>query len=353
MKKCIIAAVLVICASLVFPAKLGVLPEVLKPTMISIDGDELYVAQGAEVSVYSMGDMKLLRTFGKKGEGPGELMEIPNFPNKVTVYKGKVFVTGIGKAVSFSKKGEFLKEFKTDQQVIQMFPVGENFVAKRQTFIDEGRKQIMKILLYGPDMKVIKELYRQDWVKQGNPPKMVMNMELDFTSFTVADEKIFIEKSPQGYLIDVYDHNGKHLYSIKKDDPKMEFTSEDKTRAVDFLKNDPAVKNDLKQIGGWEGFKKMLDMRFPDYFPPIKGIDVSGDNIYVRTYKKKNGKDQYQVLDLKGNLLRTVYISDALEPSVFAQIAGARLYYTSAGNMYYLLENDENEEWELHMEPLK
>jgi hypothetical protein len=60
-----------------WPVRIGVLPEVLKPHMICVSGEEAFVLQGGTVLVYSLNNPRLLRQFGKSGEGPGELREVP------------------------------------------------------------------------------------------------------------------------------------------------------------------------------------------------------------------------------------------------------------------------------------
>ncbi len=67
----------------VFPELKGPLPEVMKPDNITVYENERYVVEGPEI--YSLKALKLIRKFGKKGEGPGELISIPGFYDKVLV----------------------------------------------------------------------------------------------------------------------------------------------------------------------------------------------------------------------------------------------------------------------------
>ncbi len=222
MKKFNLVILFLLFSSLIFPKLIGTLPDVMKPQMLVVEGDRFYVAEGTKFSIFSLKDLKLLKTFGKKGEGPGELIEIQNFPNKITIQGDQIFVTGIGKAIIFSKTGEFIKEFKTTQSVFQLIPAGNNLIAKEFLQSKDGKVRYMTIVLYSSEMKKIKELHRQKWMQQQGSPGIILDMSLDFTSVAVEDKKIFIEKSLKGFLIDVYDLNGTKLYSIKKDLPKRE-----------------------------------------------------------------------------------------------------------------------------------
>ena len=352
MKKFSYLILFLLVSSLIFPRLIGTLPQVMKPTMIVVKNNKLYIAEGAIFSVYSINDQKLLHKFGKKGEGPGELIEIPHVPNKISIVKGKIFVTGIGKAISFSKTGEFISEFKTTQSVFQLIPAGNNFIAKEFAQSKDGKVRYMTITLYNSNMKKLKELYRQPFVQQQGSPGIVLDMTMEFVSIVITEEKIFLEESPKGFLIEVFDLNGNKLYDIEKKYTKTPVTSKDREKLENKLKNDPQVKQQANRVGGWGELKKFIKMNFSAYFPPIKGIEASGNRLYVRTYNMKDGKDEYIVMDLKGNVMKKVFISSSFEPSINSQIAGGRLSSIENGKLYYLLENEDDEEWELHVEKL-
>lgn len=333
---------------------LGILSNVMKPDMIQVYGNELYVSQNSTFFVYSLKDLKLLRQFGRKGEGPGELITVQNSPTKIAVSKENILVTGVGKAIFFAKDGKFLKEFRTKQNVMQILRVGKNLVAKELHNIqDQGSiTDVMLITLYNSKMEKIKELYRQNSIRQQNKGAMKIDLGMDFVSFSVSKDKIFIEESPKGFFIEVFDSNGKKLYDIKKDYQNRPITSKDKAAIELMMENDPYLKGNLKQFGGWKGFRKLITITYPDTFPAIKGIEVSDEKIFVRTFKVKDDKEEYLVLDLKGKELKKTYISKDLEVSVMAQILGGKLYSISGNNLYYILENEDDQEWELFVETM-
>ena len=335
-----------------FAEKVGVLPDVMRPGMIVVDGNELYVGEGSNFTVYSLENLKKLRQFGKKGEGPGELMEVPFFPNKITVLKDQIFVTGIGKAISFNKKGEFISEFRTHQRVFQLLPVGNNFLAREIGQAEDKKTRIMIVAVYNSKMEKIKELFRQSWVRQGPVRGGSFDMGMDFSGVAVYDNKIFVEKSPEGFVIEVYDNNGNSLYNIKREYEKVPLDASERERLENRMKNDPSIKNDTKSLGGWDELKKMMRFIYPDHYPAIKGIEVSDGKIYVRTFKMKGEKEEYLVLNLKGDLIKKTYISGKLDIGILAQVAGSKLYSITNGKLYYIWENEDEEEWELHVETL-
>ena len=77
------------------PKMLAVLPEVNNATMMDISGSELFIMDNVEVLVYSMKDYRLLRKFGKRGEGPGELLTLPDVPFTMTVHDEKIILNSV------------------------------------------------------------------------------------------------------------------------------------------------------------------------------------------------------------------------------------------------------------------
>jgi len=353
MKKFVFTALLLVLSSLAFGASQGTLEGIMKPAMIAIDGNELFVVEGCTFSVFSLDKLVKIRQFGKEGEGPGELINFPFYPNKITLLKDKAFITGLGKAVAFSRDGKYIDEFKTHQNVLQLLPIGENFVAKElQMARSTDKTNFYVINLYDKKMTKLKELYRQKWVKQGDNTSTKMDMGFDFIGVAVTADKIFVEASPLGFLIEVFDSNGNKLYDIKREAEKLSFTSSDRDRVERMMEEDPYLKIDLKSVGGWKGWKKMIRLEWPDYFAPIKGIEVSGDKLYVRTPRVKEDKEEYLVMDLKGKLLKKVYLPRNLEVSIIAQLSGGKLFTVNNDKLYYILENEDDEVWELFVEVL-
>jgi hypothetical protein len=102
---------------------------VLEPESIRVSGNELYVVEGAAIFVYSLKDLSLIRKFGKKGEGPGELKVFPFWPNSITVWPGYIFAEGLDKFIFFSKEGKLIKEHKKIKRFLKVLGLGLRFYA--------------------------------------------------------------------------------------------------------------------------------------------------------------------------------------------------------------------------------
>ncbi|MCP4154658.1 MAG: hypothetical protein GY757_43445 [bacterium] len=359
MKQIVIVSVLVlIIINLpVAAAKPGTLEDVFKPGMLEVSGNELYVVEGAKVSVFSLKDYSLLRTFGKEGEGPGEL-KIRTFlsmPTILSVFPGHIFVQGFDKFIFFSKEGKLIKEQKFNR-LIKILPVKKNFVVKTFPFQGKDKKGYESIKLVDAQMKEIKELYRQECALDMEKMSSI-TMSPDSLNFYVYNDKIYIEESKKGFVVEVFDSEGKRLHRIDKKIEKTPVTKEYREIALGKVKEDLLQKRlnyfvpgDVIEAG-WDAFKKWATFVYPDTLPPMQDIVVDKNTIYIQTFKRQKDKEEYILVDHKGNILKRVYLP-ALKTSTFANNMsgqGLRLYDIDNGRFIYLEENEDDEVWEVHV----
>jgi hypothetical protein len=352
MKTFILVIILLIFTSPGFPAILGSLPEVLKPDNITVYEDELFVVEGAEISIYSLKDLILKKKFGKKGEGPGELMVTPGFFNKVSVFPDYIFVLGFNKVIFFSREGKYIKEIKKSMYIFLAAPIGENFVVRSYK---QGDDKLLynAIAICNSKFEEIKELYRQKDLQQGAPPNAQLDIVPDLIYYGVYDDKIFIDRSPDGFIVDVFDSHGKKLYQVEQDYEKIKVTSDHEKEIIHRFKQDPNIKSSIQRRGGWEALKKILNINFPDFFPAVQELEITGEKIYIRTFKLKENKSEYVVVDLKGNIIKRVYLPRVDNVPFMSKIIGAKLHTIYDDKLYYLLENEDEENWELYVEEIK
>ncbi len=323
----------------------GTLPEIMKPEMIRVSGNELFVVQGAQVFNYSLKNLKLLRTIGRKGEGPGELPVSSFWHNTVTVYPDSLFIDGFNKVLYFNRAGKLIKEVKKKGNIFQTYRLGKHFLVLDQVHT-EGNTQYQVLNLYGVNFRKIKELCRQPSGIQ--PRRKMTDLVPDSLHFQVYRDRLYVERSPQGFLIEVYDETGKKLYDIRQKTEPLPLTAEDKARALQRFKDDAPVKE-----MGFENFKRNVsDIRYPKHFPAIRSIDVSKDKIYVRTFKRKKGKEECVVMDLTGKTPARTYLTRLENAAFLPYFLGIRYYTIHDGTFYYLKENEEEETWELFSEAI-
>ncbi len=333
---------------------LGVLDGVLKPSTIDIQKNRLFVMDIEQVRIYSMKDLSLIKSFGKKGEGPGEYKIPPGMPLSLKAFKDFIIVESIDKLSYFSLEGEYIKEKKKLPLLLKVSEIGKNYIARRLFHPQDGSLSTIAIKIYDSEFKEIKELYKQKFLRQGVYPNFSWNLEKDFLLYQVAYNKIFVEKSDKDFLIDVYDFKGNKLYEIKKDYRKIPITSDDKKNMIKDMEMDPDLQKTLKQYGfTWNEFSRNFKYDFPSHHPPIKSMEIDNNKIYISTFRTKNNKVETIVMDLKGNVLKTVFIEPSAKEWIMALLLGIKLETIHNDKIYYIQENEDGEEWELFVKEIK
>jgi hypothetical protein len=318
---------------------------IFEPEMIAVAGEELYVVEGAQISVFSLKDLAFVRTFGRKGEGPGEFKEADFWYNTVTVLPDAIFVDGYDKVAYFSKDGRFLREAKKSVGISQVVPFGKGFVASKLDHL-EGDVQYQCLYLLDANLKHQKELARQEsWIQaMGRKTEMIP----DVLNFSVWGDRLFVEKSREGFVIDVIDVQGTRLSRIESEQEKIPVTRDRANQALEEFKTDPYVKR-----MGFEKFKSFSEFVWPKVLPPIRDFTVADGKIFVRTSKTFGGKESWVILDLKGRPVGRTDLPRVDAAPLMAHVYGVHYYAVAGGKLYFLKENAKTDEWELFVEEIK
>ncbi len=342
MQRIIVALFFLISSNLLFCEIVGVLPELLKPDMITVSGNRLYSIEGAKIYIYSLNDVKLIKRFGRVGEGPGEMAAGDIDSNELSVYSNNIVVRDGKKCLYFSMDGKYIKEKKMLWPPSGLLYLNSNFIGVKHLndTMKNGRYDIT-LNIFDKDMKIIKELYRQNFLLQVDKKN---NMIPDSINYCIYKDKIYVEKSLKGFMIEIYDFKGNSLYTIKKEIKKNKITKEYINKTIKRYKNDPIAK-----LLGVKKFEKK--MYFPKYFPRIKNIMVNEDRIYVKTFKTKKDKEEYIIMELDGKIIKKVFLPETIKPKLVDLMKGnCGTFYFFKDNKFYYLKENENEKWELHVE---
>lgn len=333
MKKMYAAALFLLLAGLLFGGKVATFPELLKPGTITVSGDECFITDGVKIYIYSLKDYKLKSQFGKKGEGPQEF-RVDMARLTIEVQPGFILVNSEGKVSYFSRKGTFSKEFKVGAFAHWFKPVGKQFVG--HSYRKDGKISYYTINTYDPDFKKIKEIYKVENIVQKGKT-FVLTRTLLFDSYK---DWVLIYGKTGDMVIDIFDADGEFSHSIKQEYQPVKVTKDHQEEVFTFYKTHPVFKNLFEMI------KK--ELVFPKYLPAVRSFIAVDGKIYVQTYKKKDGKGEFYVFDMKGKLLKTVMV-----PFSFNNIMLEDLYTVSSGKLYQLVENEETEKWDLHIIPIE
>ena len=324
-----------------------VLKEIFDPGMIKVHNKELMVVEGAVIYIFSLPDVSYKISFGKKGEGPGEMTSFPYIYNRSISLPNAYFVDSQEKVLYFSKEGTFIREKKKPIGVSNIAPVERNFVGSKLSII-EGKTQYQAIVLYDENFEVIKELARE--VSPAQSVKATTELPLDPLNYAVYRDHIYIERSREGFLIEVYDSEGKLTREIRKEAKRRSIGRKEKKELLDNFKNDSSIK-----AFGFENVIQMTRLIYPEYLPAITGLVIADNKLYIKTSQKYADPTEFLVLDLEGKKLGHFQVSGLTETPFVAHLSNVNVkYYTiSQDKLYYLTFGEEETKLKIHSIDMK
>ena len=333
-----IAAFLIALVSLSSSLKtemLAVLPEVNNANMMDISGSELYIMDNEQIKVYSLKDYRFLRKFGQKGEGPGELLSFPEAPFTMIVHEEKVILNSVYKAIIYDKSGKMIKEVKfAPFWLVEANPIGKNYAATKIKWIARTLNAWTWIL--DPGMKEIKKIYETDLPSSYKTMKFPIPLLCTFAR--CAKDRIFIFDQ-QKDKIKVFDPQGNPLPDIKFPYEPIITTDAFREKVNYAIKTHPVYKHLPPEL--------MKRFYTPDVLPVFRECRVIGDRLYIQTYRQKGDLSEFLFIDFSGKLIKKLFLpgTDRLQ----LRLNPGSTFAFQNGKYYYLVEDLDEEQWELHV----
>jgi hypothetical protein len=263
-----------------------------------------------------------ITSFGRKGQGPGELMS----PFDLIVdYRDDIVITDIvGKIVIFGKDGAYKKQVKTEQITAQALPLENgNYLILKRIFNPYGNNVEWPLLLCGPDLEVIKELgrykapnYRDKW---GFPP--------DNFSYGVSEGKIFMGNSENDYEMRVFDLAGNLTRNIRKEFQSVEVSEELKKEIMERI----------------EGSFMADGIFFHKHCPAFQYFFTDDEgHVFVMTYEEGENPREYMfdVFNSSGIFVSRILLGNMRSP--FSPAGISRKIATAKNRHLYCLKEKEN-----------
>jgi hypothetical protein len=321
-----------------YAEKLATLPEILRPYHLSVDDQRFYVTEGTTVYIFSLKDFALKKKFGKPGQGPQEFAPTPAGMSSLTIYPqaDSIVINSPGKVSFYTKDGEFIKEMRSSAGLMGGFfqPIGDQF-AGMSFLMGQDQTMTITINIYDDKLTKTKEIYKQPFLKRGR-----MEFPIVSSIFYVSDTKIITPGGQKEFAINILDDKGNQLSSITREYKLLKVTEDYKKGVLDFFKTNP----DTKQM--YEVLKNMI--KFSEYFPAIQFFYVDNQKVYIQTYLKKDETYEFFIYNFKGQFLKRLFLPvaylDGLRPCPT---------YIKDNKLYQVIENEEEEEWELHAHPIE
>jgi hypothetical protein len=315
-----------ICAGTVIP-----LHDLVKPWTINVDKARIYITEGLVVYIYGKGDFKLIKKFGRRGEGPGEFKANAGGLEWVDLFlhPDHLVINSFHRVSLFTRQGEYIKQI--DGAAGNTFqPLEKKYVG--QKYLVDNKVLYNTIWLYDSNFQKIKEIYRcVHGFQRGKSFNAFTYYPIVYKTYK---NKVFLD-GRDGNLY-IFDQTGEKSAACKLETEKIQVTDQDRERYIQYFKTHPDWKDlYMRRLKGL--------LKFSEYFPVIRVFHVADDRIYILTYKEDKGKSEWLIMDMQGKLEKKIFL-----PVSFMNVLDIYPYTIEGGKLYQLIEN-EDEEWELHI----
>jgi hypothetical protein len=232
---------------------------------------------------------KLLNSFGKFGQGPGEI-QWPFSPTVMNAHRLALFDGQLRRYSIFSDQGVCLKE-KAVPNAFQVDPVvnGNYLIMGHAPIYRTAEFYTVSLTLYDHQFRNIKELDRREYSLDGRG-------FVPFFMWRATKKYIYVVNENRGYEIWVYDLDGNPVRKITKEFRPVPVTEE----LFKLILGPDALKN-----------RTLHKSYFPNPMPPMSQFFVDDeDRVYVLTYEHGAGQGEYMVdiFDDRGTLISRIPI---------------------------------------------
>jgi hypothetical protein len=307
------------------------MPQVMDPFFLTMADGRIYVVENSSTAnLYTIGskEVAFVKTFGREGQGPGEF----GFMYRIRVLKDHLDISGHHKLARFSLDGEYIDEVKVSIEMFKggIYQIDENYLAGDLQF--SARESTRTIRLYDKDFKLIREIGSHKY----SMGLEKLNLVTEIFSSRVVGDRIFVIASGEKSIVTIYDRNGIQQKEIRLPLEPIKITATLKEAIIKPLQEDPEMR------ARWNMIEKRI--YFPDKTPGLDYFDVVDGKFIARTYKYRQNSVEFVVSDQQGRVLQRMFLPNT------GRLSNGILFCFYQGHFYYLLENIEEEAWELHSE---
>jgi len=321
-----------------FGKKLAVLPELNRPGAIEINGEKIFVLDGVSIKTYALKDFRFLTKFGKAGAGPAELIPNDEIPIQMQLFENNLLLNSQSKLISFSQKGDFIREKTVPFRWLQIVPLGKNFVFNKAIPEKTGGIGI-QVTRCSPELKELNTLFHYRRENADNKRRKI-TIPPPMLYLTSSGNKLFMWGGNQeDFVISVFDDKGNPAQPIKMPYQQLPITDSLKKEIWQWLNTDPRFKDipeDIRHL-----------IHFPEFLPALREIKINENKIYVQTYKKEKDRSEFFIFNLDGKLIKKVFLPQSTSDIIKVNTHSTFNFFHN--QYYYLVENPDGENWELHM----
>jgi len=312
--------------------KIADLPMVMNPFFITIGHGRIYITEkNSSIHIFKLdnGNVVFEKTFGEKGEGPGEF----KFIHRLSVKDDYLEIPSFGKYARFTFEGKFIDEKKLPFRVFKnnIYKIGDNYLTRDYIFSPEKSETVIK--LWDKNFNLIKKLGNM----RGESTFTRINPVPGYYLCLVANNSIYIVDSAMTTRIKIFDRDGKYRSELKLPVSGIKLNSKLKEKIIGEL-----IQMINKEI--WKSIKKR--MFYPGFVPGLNWFGIDDETMIARTYRFNDDKVEFVFFNTDGKVIKEMFMYDT------GRISNGMTFCFSDGKYYYLKENFDEERWELFAEKI-
>jgi len=310
--------------------KVASFPVVGKLKRFTIGKGYIFIQDTKDIYCYDFKSLKLIKKLVKHGEGPGEFTRVPWI---YCLKDGYVLRDALDKNVFLDESFEFIREHRVSWlSGTQNEEFGDNFIILKSTKLSGKGPRTVFSDTYSLADKELKKIKTITSIKT-NPYDLYFPCS---NAYLIINCKLFVKNSAKGFHFDVFNKDGNYIYSIDKNIRKV------RTKKKHILRREKAflLLFGEKIFKEWQAASTPANtLPAPKYLPDIHHFWVNENRIYVKTLDFKDNRDKYIIMNLKGKIIKIVYL-----PSIY--LIGRSTFHNN--KFYYFKDNGKNETWNLY-----
>jgi len=254
---------------------------------VDSDGNIYFIVSRSDADLILKfdGNGSFVLSFGRRGEGPGELIA-PRYLRVDESEHIQIADNTRKKIYIFEKNGDFIRAISlfSNHRIATLLENGNILAVKNNFNKDLGRAEY-PIILSNENLEEIKMLHPGLWMpnfvlsKRINPLRIYM----DYNVLRPSNGRIYVGNYGKEYEFLIYNTEGNLLRKIKKEYHKVKVPDQLKEEIVNWL---------FKNFDSFDQYKNKV--YFPEFHPPFQFFFLDEENrIYMMTYEQGQGTNAF------------------------------------------------------------
>ncbi len=289
---------------------------IYQPTLMKVKDGDVFIWDKKNTQFYKIKNRAVVKTFGRKGLGPGEFQEIVSF----TIIDKTIYCYDVSlRMIKYDIDGKYIGEDKVNlngRYLTLMEKINDNaFLSGEMLFLKEGK--ITRTLFFNSGEKKIKLASSFLSIKK----KLSLD-NLTTSSWSIGKNYCYLLPSHNSYRVDVFDLKGQRFLKTieKKGYQKQRYSQKE----ID------EKKGKIKKIRNSTAGFPDINIEIPEFKPAVKNIDSDDDdNLFIVTYTGSEKKNLVEVYDKKARYLNQF------------SVKAHKILKVEKDNIYLIIENED------------